>query len=43
MAHNKNITDLTELLLQCITQPDPILSMLEWLCIQLMEAEVNQH
>lgn len=42
MAHNKNITDLTELLLQCITQPDPILSMLEWLCIQLMEAEVNQ-
>lgn len=42
MAHNKNITDLTELLLQCITQPDPILSMLEWLCTQLMEAEVNQ-
>lgn len=29
MAHKRNITDLTELLLQCITQPDPILSMLE--------------
>ncbi len=42
MAHKKNITDLTELLLQCVTQPDPMLSMLEWLCTQLMEAEVDQ-
>lgn len=42
MAHKKNNTDLTELLLQCVTQPDPMLSMLEWLCTQLMEAEVNQ-
>lgn len=23
-------------------QPDPMLSMLEWLCAQLMEAEVSQ-
>lgn len=41
MAHKKNNTNLTELLLQCMTQPDPILSMLEWLCTQLMEAEVD--
>lgn len=42
MAHKKNATDLTELLLQCVTQPDPMLSMLEWLCTELMEAEVDQ-
>ena len=42
MARKKNNTNLTELLLQCITQPDPMLSMLEWLCTQLMEAEVDQ-
>ena len=42
MAHKKNTTNLTELLLQCVTQPDPMLSMLEWLCTELMEAEVNQ-
>ena len=42
MAHKKNTTDLTELLLECVTQPDPMLSMLEWLCTQLMEAEVDQ-
>lgn len=33
MAHKKNTTDLTELLLQGITQPDPMLNMLEWLVI----------
>mgnify|MGYP000009688815 CR=1 FL=1 len=42
MAHKKNNTNLTELLLQCITQPDPMLSMLEWLCTRLMETEVDQ-
>ena len=42
MAHKKNTSNLTELLLQCVTQPDPILSMLEWLCTHLMEAEVDQ-
>ncbi|WP_418558138.1 IS256 family transposase [Hominenteromicrobium sp.] len=41
MAQNKNNTDLAELLLQCVGQPDPMLSMLEWLCAQLMEAEVS--
>lgn len=42
MAHKKNSTNLTELLLQCMTRPDPMLSMLEWLCTRLMEAEVDQ-
>ena len=42
MAHKKNTTNLTELLLQYVTQPDPMLSMLEWLCTHLMEAEVDQ-
>ena len=31
MAHKKNNTNLTELLLQCVTQSDPMLSMLEQL------------
>ena len=42
MAQRKNNTDLTELLLQCVGQPDPMLSMLEWLCAHLMEAEVSE-
>lgn len=41
MAQGKNSTNLTELLLQCMAEPDPMLSMLEWLCAQLMEAEVS--
>lgn len=42
MARKNDTTNLTELLLQCVSQPDPMLSMLEWLCRQLMEAEVSQ-
>jgi transposase-like protein len=42
MAQRKNATDLTELLLQCVGQLDPMLSMLEWLCAQLMEAEMSE-
>ena len=38
MAHKKNTTNLTDLLLQCVTQPDPMLSMLEWLCTHLEES-----
>ena len=30
------------MLLQCVTEPDPMLSMLEWLCTELMEVEVDQ-
>ena len=41
MAQNKNTTNLTELLLKCMGETDPMLSMLEWLCTQLMEAEVS--
>lgn len=42
MALKKNTTNLTELLLQCVTQPDPVLSMLEWLCTHLMVPKVRQ-
>ena len=42
MARKNHTTNLTKLLLQCMAQPDPMLSMLEWLCSQLMEAEVSQ-
>ncbi len=41
MAQRKNATELTDLLLKCMAEPDPMLSMLEWLCAQLMEAEVS--
>lgn len=41
MAQGKDITGLTDLLLKCMAEPDPMLSMLEWLCAQLMEAEVS--
>ena len=42
MARKNHTINLTELLLQCMAQPDPMLSMLEWLCSELMEAEVSQ-
>lgn len=42
MAQKNGNTNLTELLLECMAQPDPMLSMLEWLCKQLMEAEVAE-
>jgi len=41
IAKKNDTTNLTELLLRCMGQPDPMLSMLEWLCAQLMEAEVS--
>ena len=41
MAKKNDTTNLTELLLQCMGEADPMLSMLEWLCAQLMEAEVS--
>ena len=41
MAQGKNTTGLTELLMKCMCEPDPMFSMLEWLCTQLMEAEVS--
>jgi transposase-like protein len=41
MAQNKNTTNLTGLLLQCMGTADPMLNMLEWLCEQMMEVEVS--
>ncbi len=41
MAKRKNCTNLTELLWECLGMAEPILHMLEWLCDQLMEAEVS--
>ena len=34
MAQKNHTTNLTELLLQCVAQLDPMLSMLEGLCTQ---------
>lgn len=41
MVQKKSTTNLTELLLECVSQPDPMLSMLEWLCDRLMEAGIS--
>ena len=40
MAQQKNTTDFTALLWACLNQEDPMLFLLDWLCEQLMEAEV---
>ena len=39
MAQSKRTITLTELLLECMGKPDPMLNVLEWLYNQLMEAE----
>lgn len=41
MAYKKDTTDLSGILLDCLGSQDPMLYMLEWLCEQLMEAEVS--
>lgn len=41
MAHKNDTIDLTEIRLECMGSADPMLHMLEWLCAQLMEAEVS--
>lgn len=41
MVKKKDTINLTELLLESMGQPDPMLHMLEWLCSALMEAEVS--
>ena len=41
MPHTQNNTNLSSLLFSFMNQPDPMLSMLEWLCEQMMEAEVS--
>lgn len=39
---NDCIVNFTELLLNYLGQPDPMLHMLKWLCDKLMEAELSQ-
>ena len=41
MAQTKNTTNFEGLLFQFMDTPDPMLSMLEWLCHRMMEAEVS--
>lgn len=41
MAHKQSNTNLSTLLFSFMNQPDPMLSMPEWLCEQMMEAEVS--
>ena len=42
MAQKEYTANLEKVLLHCVAQPDPMLSMLEWLCEELMEAEISQ-
>ena len=42
MAQHKDTTNLQSLLFQFMGMEDPMLSMLEWLCAQMMEAEVSK-
>ena len=41
MAQKQSNTNLSTLLFSFMNQSDPMLSMLEWLCEQMMEAEVS--
>ena len=41
MAQRKDTTDFQGLLFQIMGTEDPMLNMLEWLCRQMMEAEVS--
>ncbi|MNJ74640.1 hypothetical protein D3C77_716090 [compost metagenome] len=41
MTHPHFNANLDQLLLQFMSEQDPMLSMLQWLCEQLMEAEVT--
>lgn len=41
MAQKQDSTNLSSLLCQFMGMEDPMLAMLEWMCTQLMEAEVS--
>jgi len=41
MAYSHSNKNFEKMLLQFITEEDPMLAMLKWLCEQLMEAEVT--
>jgi hypothetical protein len=40
MAYKNSNLSLEQMLLKFIAEQDPMLAMLQWLCEQLMEAEV---
>ena len=42
MAKTNLITHFKKLLLQFITEPDPLLAMLQWLTEQLMQVEAEE-
>lgn len=41
MAQSKNTTKFEGLLFQFMDSPDPMLSMLEWLCSRMMESTLR--
>ncbi len=41
MAYSYSTGNFEKMLLQFMSEEDPMLSMLKWLCEQLMEAEVT--
>jgi len=41
MAQGKDRTNLTKILWKCLGAEDPMLRILEWICDQLMDAEVR--
>jgi len=41
MAYSNSTGNFEKMLLQFMSEEDPMLSMLKWLCEQLMEAEVT--
>ena len=41
MAFHKNTVNFENMLLKFLGEPDPMPSMLEWLCHKMMEAEVE--
>lgn len=41
MAQKQSNTNLSALLFSFMNQPDPMLSMLQWLCEQMMETEIS--
>lgn len=41
MAQSQNTINLSSLLLTCMNSSDPMLTMLRWLCEQMMESEIS--
>jgi transposase-like protein len=41
MAYHKDTANLEKMLLKFLSEPDPMLSMLQWLCHKMMEVEVE--